>query len=266
MEINCNKTVSELNLLCPKGSLLTITDTFTGKFGFTANCICSCGNKKSLIVTRFLSGRTKSCGCLIPLIAKQVHTKYYPVNVTIRNAYRAMMCRCYDEDHKTYKDYGGRGVIVCEEWRNDYHKFLDWSLANGWAPKLQLDKDIKGNGLLYSPETCLWVTPKKNANNRRNNVKYLYNGEMLTAPEIARVVGLPIHTVAVRLRKGLNIKDAIKPKKYPLKHYYNGELMTVKEASERFNIKRYLIIQRMRKGFSFEESINLKFRYNVVKK
>ena len=124
--------------------------------------------------------------------------------------------RCYDIKNPAYKNYGGRGVIMCEEWKNDYQKFLDWSLANGWEQGLQLDKDIKGTGFLYSPENCIWVTPQKNANNRRNNVKYPYKEQMLTAPEIARIVDLPIYIIAVRLRKGFSVDDAVN-----LKYRYN---------------------------------------------
>lgn len=120
-----------------------------------------------------------------------------------------MICRCYNKNHKTYKHYGGRGVKVCDEWRNDYQKFLDWSLANGWAKGLQLDKDIKGNGLLYSPETCSWVTRIQNCNNRKNSVKYEYNGLMVTAPEISRMSGIRGSLIYQRLRRGLTAIESI---------------------------------------------------------
>ncbi len=85
-------------------------------------------------------------------------------HVTIYNSWHNMCHRCYYPKHESYKNYGAKGVVVCEEWKTNYHSFLDWSLANGWKPGLQLDKDIKGTGYLYSPETCLWVTRQQNRN------------------------------------------------------------------------------------------------------
>lgn len=141
---------------------------------------CKCGNEKELCVAQFLSD-TKSCGCLL----KENGTIKWKNNCKeIDGCYRAMMARCYNPKWNNYYNYGGRGVKVCDEWINDYQSFLNWARKNGWAKGLQLDKDSKGDGLLYSPETCCFLTARENMSKRRNSFKYQYNGKEMTLTEI----------------------------------------------------------------------------------
>lgn len=78
-----------------------------------------------------------------------------------------MIERCYDPYSLSYDNYGGRGVTVCDEWIEDKQEFIDWAIANGWKNELELDKDILGDGLLYSPTTCCWVTREVNQKFKR---------------------------------------------------------------------------------------------------
>jgi hypothetical protein len=85
--------------------------------------------------------------------------RYYPLYQVWVN----MKKRCYNKDNKQYKDYGGRGIIVCDEWMNP-KIFIEWCLANGWEKGLQIDRrDNDGN---YDPDNCRFVTPKENSLNR----------------------------------------------------------------------------------------------------
>jgi len=73
--------------------------------------------------------------------------------------------RCYNTNCKTFNRYGGRGVVICEEWKNNFKKFYDWAINNGWEQGLEIDKDVKAKELgipplLYSPEMCCFVTKK----------------------------------------------------------------------------------------------------------
>jgi DNA-directed RNA polymerase subunit RPC12/RpoP len=121
--------------------------------------------------------KCKNCSKLYKAeVAIRTHTKHGYTGHPIHNTWRGMLDRCYKLSCTRYADYGGKGITVCEEWRKDFIVFKDWALANGWEPGLQIDKDKLCNDLnilpkLYSPKTCLWVTPAE-------NVKYreLYGG------------------------------------------------------------------------------------------
>lgn len=122
------------------------------------------------------NGQTTKCAkCLAKSRskkAKQINLLHGYTGHPIHNTWRGMLDRCYKVSCKRYKDYGGKGVTVCDEWKNDFIKFKDWALANGWQKGLQIDKDKlcyenNINPRIYSPSTCLWVTPKENSMYRK---------------------------------------------------------------------------------------------------
>jgi len=111
--------------------------------------------------------------------------------------------RCYNKSRKQYKDYGGRGIIICPEWANDYTKFRDWSLNNGYQEGLEIDR-INNDGN-YSPENCRFVTKQENIRNSRatkltlgisNEIKGLWNTGNYTQQELAEKFELHQTTIS----------------------------------------------------------------------
>ena len=116
----------------------------------------------------------------------------------IYDAWRNMKRRCYLKTAKYYKNYGGRGIRVCDEWRDNYGSFLEWALANGWQEKLQLDRiDNDGN---YEPNNCRWIPQRKNLLNRRTNYYITYKGKKQTVTEWSKELGINVRTLTKRLR------------------------------------------------------------------
>lgn len=183
----------------------------------TCLCKCICGKYSIVTVANITSGHTLSCGC--NRLGKLKPRKYSVHNPIIYSCWSCMISRCYDKTNTSYNDYGGRGVIVCERWKNNYQYFLDWALLNGWEKGLQLDKDIKGNGLLYSAETCTFVTAKVNANNRKSCIMSEVNGVMTSLKTRVEESGLNSYTTVwyrvVKLK--WNIEKAINTPKMILK-------------------------------------------------
>lgn len=96
--------------------------------------------------------------------------------------------RCYNEKCQAYKNYGARGIKVCDEWRNSYSSFENWAYSNGYDNNLTIDR-INVN-LGYSPNNCRWVTKSQQCNNRANNIFIEYNGERHSIAEWARIMGM----------------------------------------------------------------------------
>lgn len=203
-----NYSVEEFNKNLPSYSRWTILsiDKFvirqkTKKF-WKVIAQCKCGTIKSVWAIDIHYGKSQSCGCHRNEVATArciAMTKYKNSVPQIKSAYYSMLKRCYDKNNKNYRLYGGRGVTVCDEWRNNYQTFLDWCLNNGWKKGLHLDKDIKGNSKLYSPDTCIFVTPMENSNNKSNNIKYRIDGQYLTLSQVCRMKGLCIPTIRDRV-------------------------------------------------------------------
>lgn len=101
-----------------------------------------------------------------------------------------MKKRCYNKKAKSYPSYGKKGVVVCDLWVNSFKSFYDWALSNGWKEGLEIDKDTKGNGMVYSPDTCSIVTRKENMNCRTTSQNIEYNGESNTLSEWQDITGI----------------------------------------------------------------------------
>lgn len=123
-----------------------------------------------------------------------------------------MKDRCYRPGNGAYERYGGRGILLCDEWVNDYSSFKSWSISHGYAANLSIDRI--DNDMGYGPDNCRWVTSKEQCYNRRSNHLITANGKTQTILQWCKELGVSKSTVYNRLRLGWSEERAVTtPKK-----------------------------------------------------
>lgn len=161
-------------------------------------CKCDCGNESEVCYSNLVRGNTRSCGCIF-------NEKFEMHGLKDTRLYRVwanIKARCYYKKDVDYPDYGGRGIIMCEEWKNGFQTFYDWAMANGYdenAEKWQctIERiDVNGN---YEPSNCKWATIKEQANNKTNSFNITYKGETKTLAQWAEDLDLPYKTLYARI-------------------------------------------------------------------
>jgi len=129
-------------------------------------CLCDCGNVTTVPGHELRQGNTRSCGCLRREMISQRRRKHGLAGTGIYRSWADMLRRCENPTHKSYSNYGGRGVKVCDEWR-DVETFRDWALSNGWKKSLTIErKDSNGD---YMPDNCEWIELGLQPSNTRRN-------------------------------------------------------------------------------------------------
>lgn len=134
--------------------------------------------------------------------------KHDMCNTRIYGIWSSMKSRCSNiKDEYHYKHYFSRGITVCDEWKNDFMNFYNWSMENGYSDDLEIDRiDNDGN---YEPSNCQWITHKENNNKRGNNRIIKAFGETHTLTEWADKYGMSVDTLSSRLTRGWNIERAL---------------------------------------------------------
>lgn len=181
-------------------------------------CRCECGVEKEIPVGRLSGGHSKSCGCLSKevfadnmrkaqktWVSQASYTKeVYPELYTIING---AIQRCTNPNDKEYKNYGGRGIKVCEEWMRDRYAFILFALSNGWRKGLQMDR--KDNDGDYKPSNIHFVEPKINARNKRNTRKDCAGTPLIEVYENSPIKLVAYEVFATRVKRGWDIERAL---------------------------------------------------------
>ena len=172
---------------------------------------CFCGKRFITNITSVKSGNTKSCGCIrVNKLLRRI-SRHRMSGSKEYTSWECMKSRCYREKDIFYKNYGGKGITVCDRW---LHSFENFYKDMGPRPEgYSLDRiDVNGN---YEPENCRWSDRKEQDRNRSNNIKYLFRGHLMILADIAKETGLHANTIKERVQKGMTAEEAVtKPIKY----------------------------------------------------
>lgn len=152
-------------------------------------CHCKCGNEATVDFQCLVYGHTTSCGC------KKYETKNATHGMTHTRLYStwgAIKNRCRRENDRFWKNYGGRGIKVCDDWSSDFVNFYNWAICNGYADNLTIDRiDVNGD---YCPENCRWISNEEQQRNKTNTVFVIYNGEKRCLRTLCTEIGFPYKT------------------------------------------------------------------------
>ena len=151
-------------------------------------CKCDCGKTTVCNGQSIRNGHAKSCGCLQKKSAGLLSYKHGGSNTKLCKTWYAIKQRCFNKNSVSYKNYGGRGITICEKWL-DFLSFKEWALQNGYREGLTIDRiNVNGN---YEPLNCRYVSRAEQNRNTTRNIKVFYKGSKITISELSRIINIP---------------------------------------------------------------------------
>jgi hypothetical protein len=182
-------------------------------------CKCQCGNKTIVGTDQLVGNRTRSCGCYHIKRATEANIKHNMAETRIYRIWHNVKTRCFNKNSPRYKDYGARGIRICNEWLDFKTFYRDMSESYNKHCKKYGEKnttlDRKNNNKNYCKENCKWSTFKEQANNKRDTHYITFNGETLSIAQMARKYSIPSGTLYRRINDGWKVEKAMTK---PLKH------------------------------------------------
>ena len=170
---------------------------------------CDCGGEIIARKSDVMGGRVKFCN----KCKYEKQTTHGKRGTRLYNVWISMKQRCLNEKHKSYKIYGGRGITVCDEWKNDFKAFYEWAINNGYDENAQfmqctLDRiNVNGN---YEPNNCRWVDQKVQGENTRTAHKIEYDGKIHCLSEWARILKIKRKTLEYYLKKEISFDEIVR--------------------------------------------------------
>lgn len=177
-------------------------------------CQCDCGKVKSIRSDGLLSGMVRSCGCMKREQDRKNLTANHKHKMSGTRPYeiwQGIKKRCYNPNDVRYDRYGGRGISMCEEWREDFSAFYTWALENGYADNLTIDRIDNDKG--YFPDNCRWADIETQCRNRASNIRIKIGNATKTLTEWCDIFEVDYNTVYARYHRGKysGIEDLFSP-------------------------------------------------------
>lgn len=170
-------------------------------------CRCDCGKEQIVRGYALRYGHTKSCGCLPSEQVAKRNWKHGGSRTKLYRVWDGMKKRCINLNEPAYKNYGGRGISVCDEWVRSFESFRDWGLSHGYRDGLSIDR-VNNDGD-YCPENCRWADAKTQGNNRRSNRLLEFSDETHTISEWSDLTGIPQDVITYRIKAGWPVEKAL---------------------------------------------------------
>jgi len=192
------------------GRLVVVKEEKSDKWGNCRYmCECDCGISKVVSVGSLTRGVTKSCGCFSKEKMLTANVTHGMTSTVEYKTWVRIKTRCLNKHEKNYRNYGGRGINVCNRWLNSFENFYA-DMGKRPSSKHSIDR-IDNNGD-YCPKNCRWATRSEQARNKRNVPIIEYNGELKTMAEWSEITGIKRSTIAMRIHYGWGIDKTLSTK------------------------------------------------------
>lgn len=157
-------------------------------------CRCDCGTEREVDSATLKSGKSRSCGCKMAEFTSNANKTHGLSGTRLHSIWKNMRRRCLAADNPRFPDYGGRGITICDEWR-DFAVFHAWATANGYADDLTIERlDVDGN---YEPDNCTWIPREEQSTNRRISLR---DNDGVPWLKIAKANGISYRVFGQRVR------------------------------------------------------------------
>lgn len=169
-------------------------------------CVCDCGRTKVVESHRVTAQSVQSCGCMLNEARRTASLTHGLSDKPECYVWHGMMARCYKAAHQSYRRYGGRGIYVCDRWKNSFENFY---ADMGPRPSSGHSLDRIDNNGPYSPENCRWATVQEQALNKEVNVFIEYQGRVQCMTHWSRELGIHQRTLSDRMARGMTFAEAV---------------------------------------------------------
>ncbi|MBA2878048.1 putative transcriptional regulator [Anoxybacillus kamchatkensis] len=222
-------------------------------------CLCECGNTTVVNGYNLRKGITKSCGCYGRKRTSETKKTHGLTKTRIYGIWNNMKDRCYNTNNEAFERYGGKGISVCDSWKNDFSEFYKWAMENGYREDLTIDRIDNKKG--YSPENCRWATTKEQSNNRENVHEVTYKGKTQTLSEWADELNIPYEVLYKRFYKGMPL-DKVFDTEIKTNNQrsitYNGETKNIRQWAKEKGIPYKTLHKRIMDGWDIKKALETK--------